>query len=523
MSSSAVYTIEREGRVSNFELRARCAAVFGPEAWHMVRVDVERKRFMVYLQCDAGGRLTVHNLSEDDQINVLANERLSRGWLAVLPHFSMNLNVGDRFNFGGYMYIVRLASGNAPPNIRFEPAAFDADTVAAAMDLTVGSVYHDVDAALRDFPELYHAADALRTRLLQLGAAAASRDDLLLEPHSCNRCGARITVGAFGLPSGIDGLVCDLDSTLCLDCGEHEPGYHLVLTRSGVVVLDSIPALANVPLIPNTPPGNASQPPLFLDSSLESLRRCLRTRIPGTLQADAVWISHVLSLELLSGLLPAEKMLNVRVFDADLNMSLESIRWDALMRFLDGDQLPAQWAGVQLSDFPSADTFPDIPEHMLTLEYVLPDLWTAWRTVCPYTEMTLGERNCYNHLPQDLLPSHPVKSYLAAGRAYTYLHLDAHAAINVLLWGSQAVWILFSAADTQRIQDYVRLKFKQAGDYESGVLLNNCLLMPGHLAELASIGIRHWRIVQKPGTGVVVPVGCVHQARVACAWRCESY
>lgn len=150
---------------------------------------------------------------------------------------------------------------------------------------------------------------------------------------------------------------------------------------------------------------------------------------------------------------------------------------------------------------------------MLTLEYVLPELWTAFRTICPYTEMILGERNCYNHLPQDLLPSHPSKTYLAAGRAYTYLHLDAHAAINVLLWGEPAVWTLFSAADTQRIQEYVRLKFKQAGGYDSGVLLNNCFLMSGHLAELVSIGIHHWRIVQKPGMAVVVPVGCVHQVR----------
>lgn len=523
MSSSVVYTIEREGRDANFELRAHCAAVFGPETWHMVRVDVERKRFLVYLQCDAGGRLTVHNLSADDDINVRANERISRDWLSVPPRFSMNLNVGDRFNFGENMYIVHLASGDAPPEIRFKPAPFDVDAVESAMASSIGLPYQEVDAALRDFPELYHAADALRTRLLQLGAATAPRDDLLLDPHSCNRCGARITVGAFGLPSGIDGLVCDPDSTICLDCGEHEPGYHMVLTRSGVVVLDSIPALANVPLIPNTPPGNASQPPLVLDSSLESLRRCLRTRIPGTLKSDPAWISHVLSLDLLSGLLPADKMMNVRVFDADFNMSLESIRWDALMRFLDGEKLPAKWAGVQLHDFPSADTFPDIPEHMLTLEYVLPDLWTAWRTVCPYAEMTLGERNCYNHLPQDLLPSHPVKSYLAAGRSYTYLHLDAHAAINVLLWGSPAVWILFSAEDTRRIQDYVRLKFKQDGDYDSGVLLNNCFLLPSHLTELAIIGVRHWRIEQKPGMGVVVPVGCVHQVRFARSWRCESY
>lgn len=514
MSLGVVYTIERVGRVANFELRSQCAAVFGPETWHMVRVDVERKRFLVYLQCDAGGRITVYNLSSDDNIEVLANERISCGWVGVLPLFSMNLNVGDRFSFGDSIYIVRLASGGAPPNIRFEPASFDVDAVAAAMGSTVGLAYQDVDAALRDFPELYHAADALRTRLLRLGAASASRDELLLEPHSCNRCGVRITVGAFGLPySLMPNLVCDPNSTLCLDCGEHKRGYKFVLTRSGVVVLDALPTLMNVPPIPNIPPGDASQPPLVLNSSLESLRRCLLTRVPGTLQSDPALISHVLSPVLLSALLPADKMLNVRVFDEGFELSSESIRWDALMRLLDGEQLPARWLGVQLSDFPSADAFPDIPEHMLTLEYALPDLWTAWRAVCPYADVILGDRNCYNHLPRDLLPSHPTKTYLAAGRAYTYLHLDAHAAINVLLWGEPAVWTLFSAADTQRIQEYVRLKFKQDGGYDSGVLLNNCFLMSDHLADLVGIGIHHWRIVQKPGMGVVVPVGCVHQVR----------
>ncbi|KAI0714472.1 hypothetical protein C8T65DRAFT_573338 [Cerioporus squamosus] len=123
----------------------------------------------------------------------------------------------------------------------------------------------------------------------------------------------------------------------------------------------------------------------------------------------------------------------------------------------------------------------------------------------------------------------------------TRLHLDVTCAVNILSWTSSgdleatgAEWYIFDPRDLEQLRVYLRSKrppdFKpRSGDIEDPVHAQQTFVDEEMLGELASMGVRPYKIQQRLGDAVFIPAGAAHQVsnvqaciKVACDFLCTE-
>jgi hypothetical protein len=296
----------------------------------------------------------------------------------------------------------------------------------------------------------------------------------------------------------------------------------LLLTRTGRVcnllnmeLVDTTGCARNA-FAPVRPVGECAHV-LRLGGAAADLRYCYEQCWPGVLKMDAKWVEanvHVRKIGLRN-----EAMVPVRLFDRGRQQpgqppiswhDTDALSWESCFAELCGQPPRARTKPWVLRDVPTAETFPGVPEHLMTMEYCAPDLWEGFSNICPYWEFVLGCRNTNRHLPANMLPAHPFKSYAGSEGSGTPMHCDDEPALNVHAHGAPAVWVIFSAADLPQVEAYIRQRFASV---RGSVFRANVFLHQEHLDELAAApwGCHHWRVVQHPGEVVVLPPGCAHQ------------
>ncbi|KAI0689523.1 hypothetical protein C8T65DRAFT_588583 [Cerioporus squamosus] len=123
----------------------------------------------------------------------------------------------------------------------------------------------------------------------------------------------------------------------------------------------------------------------------------------------------------------------------------------------------------------------------------------------------------------------------------TRLHLDVTCAINILPWTSSgdpeatgAEWYIFDPHDLEQLRTYLRSKRPPdvklgSGDIEDPLHAQQTFIDEQMLGELASRGIRPYKIQQRLGDAVFIPAGAAHQVsnvqaciKVACDFLCTE-
>ncbi|RPD53957.1 hypothetical protein L227DRAFT_589116 [Lentinus tigrinus ALCF2SS1-6] len=106
----------------------------------------------------------------------------------------------------------------------------------------------------------------------------------------------------------------------------------------------------------------------------------------------------------------------------------------------------------------------------------------------------------------------------------TRLHLDVASAVNLLPWTSSgnpsepgAEWYIFDPSDLKPLRGYLHSKRSSTGvgraseEAEDPIHVQQTFINEVMLAELASHGVRPYKIQQHPGDAVFIPAGAAHQ------------
>lgn len=104
----------------------------------------------------------------------------------------------------------------------------------------------------------------------------------------------------------------------------------------------------------------------------------------------------------------------------------------------------------------------------------------------------------------------------------TKLHLDATSAVNLLVYGTSnadgtcqgATWLIFTREDAPKLSDWLRTKLKHLS-HSDPVHNQRVFVTDDYLQELRVLNIVPFRIVQRPGDAVFIPVGCPHQVSIS--------
>ena len=113
-------------------------------------------------------------------------------------------------------------------------------------------------------------------------------------------------------------------------------------------------------------------------------------------------------------------------------------------------------------------------------------------------------------------------SVKAGSKGSTKLHMDMADAVNIMTHAEKmsngspgcAAWDLFKAEDSDKIREFLRMKFKPVVIFNDPIHSQNFYLDEDLRKELfETTGVKSFRIFQRPGDAVFIPAGCAHQVR----------
>ena len=163
-----------------------------------------------------------------------------------------------------------------------------------------------------------------------------------------------------------------------------------------------------------------------------------------------------------------------------------------------------------------------------------------------------GAMNIASHFPSNTVsPDLGPKMYNAyaaqdgpGGKGSTRLHLDMADAVNIMVHSEMtasgdpgcAAWDIFRADDATKIRMFLKRKFK--GQVQSDPIHAQNFFLDSELRKelYEQLGVKSFRVYQRPGEAVFIPAGCAHQVcnyadcvKVACDFvspenieRCET-
>ncbi|OAX39131.1 Clavaminate synthase-like protein [Rhizopogon vinicolor AM-OR11-026] len=138
-----------------------------------------------------------------------------------------------------------------------------------------------------------------------------------------------------------------------------------------------------------------------------------------------------------------------------------------------------------------------------------------------------GALNIASHFPSntvapDLGPKmyNAMSSFESAGsKGSTRIHMDMADAVNIMTYASPspdgkpgcAVWDLFRAQDAEKLRHFLKKKFK--GAFQHDPIHSQQFYLDSQLRKelYDTVGIKSYRVYQKPGEAIFIPAGCAHQ------------
>jgi lysine-specific demethylase 3 len=108
----------------------------------------------------------------------------------------------------------------------------------------------------------------------------------------------------------------------------------------------------------------------------------------------------------------------------------------------------------------------------------------------------------------------------AGSKGSTKLHMDMADALNIMTYVADqsdggegcAAWDIFCAADSDKLRDFIREKFRDLIQIQDPIHSQQVYLDDDSRLELwEEKGVKSYRVYQHAGEAVFIPAGCAHQ------------